>query len=162
MTELAYSWSGKTLVLIDMFILVAEVSKSADKHCLRREVGMRSGDAVEITERVRWLRDDFWHFFSDVRENAEISRCLSRQCMRWLVLVCQGGVWGYWWESVEVVYEVIGRSVLSRCLRWLVRMCRCGVWGDWQECVEMVYEVIGKNVLRRCMRWLVGVCRGGV
>jgi len=42
-------------VLRDMVIVVVKVDKSADKHCLRREVGL----GVEITQRVRRLRDDF-------------------------------------------------------------------------------------------------------
>jgi len=42
LTEQVLNWSWKTSVLRDMFIMVVKVGKSADEHCLRRQVGMGS------------------------------------------------------------------------------------------------------------------------
>jgi len=74
-------------VLRDMFIML---KAHMSINCLRREMGIGS---TSITERVRRLRYDFLHFFfSDVPENVEIGRSLSRRCTM-----------------------VIGRSVSRRC-----------------------------------------------
>jgi len=90
MTEQALNWSGKIPVLRGMFFMVVEVGKYADKHCLRREVGMRS--------RSQNMLDD-WEMIFDTSSLVTWEKTVR------LVGVCRGSAWGD--ESVEEDFNAV-------------------------------------------------------
>ena len=95
-TEQALNWSGKTPVLISMFIIVVMIGGSADKYCWRRE--------VEIEPRSQNVLED-WEMNLDTQ-----SSVIKENTLR-LVGVCRGGVWGD--DSVK-------EDLIAECSFWIL------------------------------------------
>jgi len=113
------NWSGKTPVLMDMLVMVVKEGKSANKHCLRREVRMRSRgmrrEAWEERFEKRDVRSRSQNVLDDWEMTFDTSLVTCEKTLR-LVLVCRGVVWGD--VSLEENFNAVWSFWILSAARW--------------------------------------------